>query len=198
MKNKPGHFAPLKKGQPILRNQMEVFIFFLATPAAIFLVIYLAPTNALDQWSWAKKLCGIIFHTLPAAERNPTHSTFPQVRQLGACLTIAAIPLQLSIHLLLFTTRTQATLSIIMSHQSLGYWSKNFMIAFAGFILSLLGFFHEPQSPLSKTELLMETQRFSAAFTDAGLIAFIPVSLALLVLSTIGIFHNLAYRRHES
>lgn len=198
MKNKNSNPTPPKKHQPILRNQMEVFLFFLAIPAATFLVIFLAPTNALDQWVWAKLLCGNIFHLLPAAERNPIHSTFPQIRQLGACLTIATIPIQLSVHLFLFTARAQDTLSVIKSHQALGYWLKNFIIAFAGLIFSLIGFFHEPQSPLSRTERLMETQRFSAAFTDAGLTAFIPISLALLVFSTIGIFQNLAYRRHES
>ena len=73
-------------------------------------------------------------------------------------------------------------------------WSKAFLIALIFLCIACFYLVNEPQAPLGRVSLLVETRRFSAAFTDAGLLLSIPASFLLILFSMVGMTVDL-FRR---
>lgn len=167
-------------------SQTEFFFIYLALPLFAFITIYFAPVNVLDEWAWARSLCDDAWRIFPMIKREAIHSPFPQVRQFGACLAAALLPLQVLIYFAAFTAKSKNLFLNMNAHKKIS-WGKSFLISLTTLTIACFALIHEPQAPLSKAGRLMETQRFSSAFTDSGLLAAIPTSFVLLIISSIGI-----------
>lgn len=165
------------------------FLMYMSIPLLAFSVIYIAPIDVLSQWEWAQALCETVWQIFPIVKREAVYSTFPQVRQFGICLAAALMPAQVFLHLFAFAAIGKNFYLNMKMHKKMG-WAKSWLISIFGLILFGSVFIHEPQAPLSKAGRLMETQRFSSAFVDSMLLLAIPVCLALLAFSTVGIFQK--------
>lgn len=178
-------------------SQTEFFLIYLGVPLFAFMTIYFAPFNVLDQWEWARLLCDEVWRIFPSIKREAAHSIFPQVRQFGACLVAALLPAQIFIYLTAFIAKSRNIFLNMSAHKKIS-WGKSSIISITTLAIACFGLIHEPQAPLSKAGRLMETQRFSSAFVDSGLLAVIPACLALFTLSFIGIFLHIIKKGRKS
>lgn len=184
-----------RDGKPYLPtySQTELFFIYLMMPVLVFMVIYFAPVDVLDQWSWARVMSDEVWRIFPALKREAVHSTFPQVRQFGVCLVMASMPVQMLVYLIAFAWRAKSLFINMEANKRMG-WSKAFLIALIFLCIACFYLVNEPQAPLGRVSLLVETRRFSAAFTDAGLLLSIPASFLLILFSMVGMTVDL-FRR---
>ncbi len=178
-------------------SQTAFFFIYLGIPFFAFMTIYFAPVNVMDQWAWARSLCDEVWRIFPMIKREAIHSTFPQVRQFGACLVAMLLPAQILIYTIAFAAKSRNIFLNINAHKKIS-WRKGLLISLTTLAIACFGLIHEPQAPLSKAGRLMETQKFSSAFVDSGLLAVIPASLTLLVFSLIGILFNIIKKGRKS
>lgn len=182
LKNSKGNQA----SSPNFYSSTEFFILYLSIPFFAFLAIYLAPVDILDKHSWARALCEEVWRIFPAFKREASHSPFPQVRQFGICLVLALMPLQLIVYLFEFSKKPEENRRKIRETKNM-HFAK---ILFTGTLMLLfvwIHLLHKPRLPLGRADRLMETNIFSAAFTDSGLLIVTPISVTLIVFSAAGL-----------
>jgi hypothetical protein len=165
------------------------FLLVMGLPIIAFLLILFAPVDVLDRWPWARAMCDEVLRIFPPLKRQALFSPFPQVRQFGICLVAALTPVQLVMLGVPCFLKLSDVLENFRQQKDRIKWGWASMIAAA---LAMLGLsLHhatsEPSSlPFNTLSRLMETQRFSAAFSDSGLLMLISICSVILFFSVCG------------
>lgn len=163
---------------------MEIMRFgaYFGIPVVVFVVLCIAPVDVLDQWVLARSLCEEVWRILPAFKREAIHSTFPQVRQFGACLVVASMPIQTIFNLTALYLNSNNVLIHIRGLKKIDLMKNSFLSIFLIYLF-ISDFTHKVHASPGRFGRLMETHRFSAAFTDAGILLIFPICAILIVVS---------------
>ena len=169
------------------------FLLVMSIPIIAFLLILFAPVDVLDRWPWARAMCDEVLRIFPSLRRQAIFSPFPQVRQFGICLVATLAPVQLVALGIPCFLKFSDFLESFRQQKDRIKWGWLSMIAVA---LAMLGLsFHHATSessslPFNTLSRLMETQRFSAAFSDSGFLILISISSLILVFSVCGVLFD--------